>query len=69
MFPQIGQVTVSIGYAAIGAHDYPATVIDRADKALYFAKNNGRNQVFNYEGLRAAGRSTRAWPGGSVDLF
>lgn len=68
-FPQIGRVTVSIGYAGIGPHDYPATVLDRADKALYFAKNNGRNQVFNYEGLRAKGALDESVAAGSVDFF
>jgi diguanylate cyclase (GGDEF)-like protein len=69
VFPQIGQVTVSVGYASVGAHDYPATVIDRADKALYFAKNHGRNQVFNYEDLRARGALDESKAAGSVDLF
>jgi len=69
VFPQIGQVTVSVGYAAVGEHDYPATVLDRADKALYFAKNHGRNRVFNYETLRAQGSLEDGIAPGSVDLF
>ncbi len=68
-FPQVGQVTVSVGFALIGPHDYPATVLDRADKALYFAKNSGRNQVFSYEDLRARGALDGDVTAGSVDLF
>ncbi|OZB61937.1 MAG: GGDEF domain-containing protein [Lysobacterales bacterium 14-68-21] len=68
-FPQVGRVTVSIGFAGIGANDYPATVLDRADKALYFAKNHGRNQVFSYEALRARGALEGDVSAGSVDLF
>ena len=68
-FPQVGQVTVSVGFAVIGPHDYPATVLDRADKALYFAKNSGRNQVFSYEDLRARGALDGDVTAGSVDLF
>ena len=64
-----GQVTVSVGYAAVGEHDYPATVLDRADKALYFAKNHGRNRVCNYESLRAGGALEGGAGPGSVDLF
>ncbi|MBU6247622.1 MAG: GGDEF domain-containing protein [Xanthomonadaceae bacterium] len=68
-FPQVGRVTVSVGFAAIGAGDYPATVLDRADKALYFAKNHGRNQVHNYDFLRARGALEGELAIGSVDLF
>ena len=68
VFPQIGCVTVSIGYARVSANDYPATVLDRADKALYFAKNNGRNRLYNYECLRQLGELS-ASHAGSVDLF
>jgi diguanylate cyclase (GGDEF)-like protein len=69
VFPQVEHVTVSIGYARIGEHDYPATVLDRADKALYFAKENGRNQTHGYEGLAARGLLGKAMEPGSIDLF
>lgn len=54
-FPRVGQVTVSVGFVSIGSGDHPATVLDRADRALYFAKRQGRNQVCNYELLLAQG--------------
>ena len=69
VLPQVGHVTVSIGYARIGDHDYPATILDRADKALYFAKENGRNRTHGYESLAAQGLLGRATTPGSIDLF
>ncbi len=68
-FPQVVEVTVSVGYARVGAHDYPATVLDRADKALYFAKEHGRNRVEGYEVLREAGQLGESVVAGSIDLF
>lgn len=50
-FPQLGQVTVSIGVALISSGEMPRTTMDRADQALYFAKHNGRNQIRAYEVL------------------
>ena len=38
-------VTVSIGGAIIDADDDELSIFERADKAMYQAKNNGRNQV------------------------
>lgn len=55
-FPQIGQVTVSIGYAQINSDDFPVTILDKADKALYFAKQHGKNQVCCYERLVSQGK-------------
>lgn len=50
-FPQAGTVTVSIGFVRICPEDLPSVVIGRADRALYFAKEHGRNQVRSYEQL------------------
>ncbi len=69
VFPQVGHVTVSIGYAHMGEADYPATVLDRADKALYYAKENGRNGVHGYQALAAQGLLGQAMAPGSIDLF
>jgi len=50
-FPQINQVTLTIGVVEIEPRALPSMLIDRADKALYYGKNHGRNQVNAYEWL------------------
>lgn len=54
-FPQIGRVTISLGYTRIGLQDTPATCVERADAALYYAKHHGRNNVRGHEALIASG--------------
>lgn len=54
-FPQVGQVTCSIGFTRAGGADVPTDVLGRADEALYFGKKNGRNQVNGYEQLIVSG--------------
>lgn len=39
------QITVSIGIASIKAEDSQTTLFERADKAMYLAKEQGRNRV------------------------
>jgi diguanylate cyclase (GGDEF)-like protein len=53
-FPQVGRVTVSIGFAGITA-ETPVVILGHADQALYYAKANGRNQVCHYDELLAKG--------------
>ncbi|MBP1473095.1 GGDEF domain-containing protein [Frateuria sp. MAH-13] len=70
LFPQVGHVTVSVGYALAAMGDYPETVIDRADKALYFAKEHGRNRTHGYEELvRRGALAAEPVSTGSIDLF
>lgn len=38
-------ITVSIGVAQLGKNDDQSTLLERADKAMYQSKNNGRNRV------------------------
>lgn len=51
-FPQVGKVTVSIGFVQIHPGDVPAVVVGQADEALYYAKENGRNQIHCYSVLK-----------------
>jgi diguanylate cyclase (GGDEF)-like protein len=53
-FPQVGCVTVSIGYARVAPRDDGMAAFRRADEALYAAKRRGRNQVVSYEELSDA---------------
>ncbi|MBH9553204.1 GGDEF domain-containing protein [Inhella gelatinilytica] len=54
-FPQVGRVTLSIGFTHVRNPDTPTASFDRADKAVYHAKHSGRNQVWCYERLVEAG--------------
>ncbi len=55
-FPQVGKVTVSIGFVRLDKADVSSTLIGRADQALYYAKQNGRNRICFYEDLVGAGK-------------
>jgi diguanylate cyclase (GGDEF)-like protein len=68
-FPQIGSVTVSIGWTRIQPQDGPTTCMERADAALYYAKDAGRNQVCRYEKLLEAGKLKAASDAPEVELF
>jgi len=48
-FPTVGKVTVSVGVTHIDNSAMPSMLLDRADKALYYAKEHGRNQVVLFE--------------------
>lgn len=68
-FPQVGNVTVSIGYAPLSLNELPNVVLAHADEALYYAKAQGRNQVCAYETLKAAGVLSDAAIQGEIELF
>ena len=55
VFPQIGQVTVSVGFASTVSGS-PVEILGQADQALYYAKEHGRNQVRFYDDLLASGQ-------------
>ena len=50
-FPQVGQVTISIGFTSVTSTSMPSEVLGDADEALYYAKGHGRNQVCCYDEL------------------
>lgn len=67
-FPQVGRVTVSIGFASIIGHT-PVVIVGHADQALYYAKENGRNQTQNYDQLLASRLLQVEATNGSVEFF
>jgi diguanylate cyclase (GGDEF)-like protein len=69
-FPQIGRVTVSIGFTANNVEEGIDKVVMCADQALYYAKHNGRNQVCCYETLVAEGKLKPVTvAAGDIELF
>lgn len=68
--PQVGSVTISIGVVQVTEKGLLTSIIDKADKALYFSKENGRNQVHAYETLLAESKLQDVSSGtGDVELF
>jgi diguanylate cyclase (GGDEF)-like protein len=59
-FPQVGHITISTGLTALRPDDTPNAAFERADKALYHAKEHGRNQVCNHADLITAGEVTES---------
>lgn len=57
-FPQIGQITCSLGFTRVDPSAAPTDILGRADQALYFAKEHGRNQTVNFDQLVADGLIT-----------
>jgi diguanylate cyclase (GGDEF)-like protein len=68
-FPQVGHITVSIGFSELKAGDSPSSAIERADKAVYWVKTHGRNQVQSHADLVARGELDSSEKIGDVELF
>lgn len=70
-FPTVGTVTVSVGVTQVCEQQGVAMVIDEADKALYYAKEHGRDQVRFYARLISEGLIEQPAPGlgTPVDFF
>jgi diguanylate cyclase (GGDEF)-like protein len=69
-FPQVGTITISIGFSEVKIGDTPSGAIERADKSLYHAKSHGRNQVCSYAALVANGDLVeQASNVGDMELF
>jgi diguanylate cyclase (GGDEF)-like protein len=70
-FPQIHQVTVSIGFTEVQHKDTPSMAFARADQGVYRAKRHGRNLVLSFEELVRDGQlnSEDSTHIGDVELF
>ena len=69
VFPQVGAVTVSVGYVAISPYESPVNILGRADQALYYAKSNGRNQACHYDQLVTGGQLAAAASNDTAEFF
>ena len=68
-FPQVGAITVSIGYTQIKPGDTPSSAFERADRAVYWSKGHGRNQVTSHAELLLSGALADDAHVGGVELF
>ncbi len=68
-FPKVGHVSVSVGVAQVRSGDTPTACFERADKALYHAKQNGRNQVQDFNTLLVKGALVEESRDSDVEFF
>jgi diguanylate cyclase (GGDEF)-like protein len=70
LFPQVGRITISVGFTQVQPGDSPSSALGRADQGVYYAKSHGRNQVQGYADLLARGEiEASTIKIGEVDLF
>jgi diguanylate cyclase (GGDEF)-like protein len=69
VFPQVGQVTVSVGFVSISPYESPVNILGRADQALYYAKSHGRNQACHYDQLVSGGQLEAAASNDTAEFF
>lgn len=62
-------ITISIGFMQLDKQQYPTLILEKADKALYYAKEQGRNQVVSYAELVRSGKLSDEGPEMQVELF
>jgi diguanylate cyclase (GGDEF)-like protein len=55
-YPQVGRKTMSIGYTLADINNNAPLTIDQADQALYYSKENGRNQTSFFQHLVDTGK-------------
>jgi len=68
--PQVGKVTISLGATEMLRNTFAGTLLDYADKALYYSKQNGRNRLTFFEDMVSSGLATReAPPSENLDFF
>ncbi len=68
-FPQVGTVTISIGMTHLNASLLQTEIIDRADHALYYIKEHGRNNIACYETLVEEGMLKEIKIKSDIELF
>jgi len=67
-FPRVGQLTVSIGFTSVAPDDTPGAAFERADQAVYHAKQTGRNRTVDHACLEPS-EAPEAAPRGELEFF
>jgi len=67
--PQVGHITLSTGFTRLRADDQASVALGRADQALYYGKQHGRNQINAYETLLSNGELQAPIMHNDVTLF
>jgi diguanylate cyclase (GGDEF)-like protein len=68
-FPQVGHITISVGCTGVQPGDTPNDAFGRADQAVYWVKQHGRNQVRVFDELVAGGEIALAEAASGVEFF
>ncbi len=68
-FPRVGRITISIGFTQVRGGDTPTAAFERADQAVYNAKQSGRNRVADHAALVLAGTLVDEARASDVELF
>ena len=68
-FPQVGRVTTCAGFTRVTADDSPSTTLERAERAVDYAQQNGRNKVVSHPELVRKGFFGDVPKVGAVDIF
>lgn len=68
-FPQVGRVTACAGFTRVSADDSPSTALERAERAVDYAQQHGRNKVISHPELVRKGLLGDVIKVGEVDIF
>jgi len=67
-FPQVGKLTVSIGFTSLLNYEMVPALVKKADIALYHSKNTGRNKVADFKDISDESTS-KIIKGNNPELF
>ena len=69
VFAQVKKVTVSIGYTILDISQPLSSIIERADRALYYSKYQGRNRISCFETLLEKGLVDPSEFNNNIEIF
>ncbi len=68
-FPLVKDISISLGFTQVVESHFSLALLEQADKALYFAKENGRNQIQCYEDLVSDCKIPAKTNNNEIDIF